>query len=45
MRKGRHEQCVDELLEVVLEEREVHEVVLRHVGVGFVVGSYKTAVV
>ena len=31
--------------EIILEEREVHEVVLHHVGVGLVVGSYKTAVV
>ena len=41
----RNDQRVDELLEVILEEREVHEVVLDHVGVGLVAGSYKNYVV
>ena len=33
-----HDQGVHEFLEVVLEEGQVHEVVLHHVGVGLVVG-------
>ena len=44
-RAQRDDQRVDELLEVVLEEGQVHEVVLHHVGVGFVLGTYKTRMV
>jgi hypothetical protein len=40
-----HHQGVDELLEVILEEGQVHEVVLHHVCVGLVIGAYKTCVV
>jgi hypothetical protein len=36
----RHYQLVDELLEVVLKEAQVHEVVLDHGGVCLVAGTH-----
>ena len=41
----RHHKGIDELAEVILEERQVHEIVLHDECFRLVVGSYKNAVV